>query len=86
MALSAELLAVLACPETKEPLVYFAGGEDGKQEEAAFLLSPGARLRYRIEAGVPVMLVEEAERLEAKDVERLLKRAEVLGIRATGNR
>jgi uncharacterized protein YbaR (Trm112 family) len=86
MALTDDLLAVLACPESKEPLLYFAGGEDGKQPDAAFLLSPGARLRYRIEGDVPVMLVEEAERLEAKDVERLVKQADALGIRAAGNR
>jgi uncharacterized protein YbaR (Trm112 family) len=86
MALSEELLAVLACPESKEPLYYFPAGEDGKQDDAAFLLSAGARLRYRIEQGVPVMLVEEAERLEAKEVDRLLKRAEALGIRVAGKR
>ncbi len=86
MALSEDLLTVLACPESKEPLLYFAAGEDGKQPDAAFLLSPGSRLRYRIEGEVPVMLVEEAERLDAKDVERLMKQADVLGIRAAGNR
>lgn len=86
MALSADLLAVLACPESKEPLLYFAGGEDGKQPDASFLLATGSRLRYRIEGDVPVMLVEEAERLDAKDVERLVKRADALGIRAAGNR
>jgi len=86
MALSADLLAVLACPESKEPLLYFAGGEDGKQPDGSFLLAAGSRLRYRIEGDVPVMLVEEAERLEAKDVERLVKRADALGIRAAGNR
>ena len=81
MALSEDLLAVLACPESKEPLYYFPAGEDGKQEDAAFLLAVGSRLRYRIEAGVPVMLIEEAERLEANEVERLAKRAESLGIK-----
>ena len=86
MALSEDLLAVLACPESKEPLLYFAGGEDGKQPDAAFLLCPGSRLRYRIEGEVPVMLVEEAERMEAKEMERLVKRAEALGIHAAGKR
>ena len=86
MALSEDLLAVLACPESKEPLLYFAGGEDGKQPDASFLLATGSRLRYRIEGDVPVMLVDEAERLDAKDVERLVKRADALGIRAAGNR
>ena len=62
-------------------MLYFAGGEDGKQPEAAFLLATGSRLRYRIEGEVPVLLVEEAERLEAREVERLVKRAEALGIK-----
>jgi len=80
MSLSSELLAVLACPESKQPLIYFGGGEQGGQPEAAFLLCPSSRLRYRIEGDVPVLLVEEAERLEAKDVERLVQRAKDLGI------
>jgi uncharacterized protein YbaR (Trm112 family) len=86
MALSPDLLAVLACPESKEPLLYFAGGEAGNQPEAAFLLCAASRLRYRIEDEVPVMLVEEAERLEARDVERLVNRARELGIRGSGDR
>lgn len=80
MTLSPDLLAVLACPESKQPLVYFAGGEQGDQPEAAFLLCPSSRLRYRIEGDVPVLLVEEAERLEARDVERLVQRAKALGM------
>ena len=80
MTLSPDLLAVLACPESKQPLVYFAGGVQGDKPESAFLLCPSSRLRYRIEGDVPVLLVEEAERLEAKDVERLVQRAKALGI------
>jgi uncharacterized protein YbaR (Trm112 family) len=51
MSLAPELLAVLACPESKAPLLYFAGGEDGKKPEEAFLLCPTSRLRYRIAGG-----------------------------------
>jgi uncharacterized protein YbaR (Trm112 family) len=72
MALSDDLLAVLACPESKQPLVYFGGGERGNQPDSAFLLCPASRLRYRIEDGIPVMLVEEAERLPQAEVDRLL--------------
>ena len=50
MPLPPELLAVLACPESKAPLLYFAGGEAGDQPAAAFLFCPTSRLRYRIEA------------------------------------
>ena len=80
MPLSPDLLAVLACPESKQPLLYFQGGELGDQPEAGFLLCPSSRLRYRIEGDIPVMLVDEAERLEQAEVDRLLTRANALGI------
>lgn len=60
MPLSPDLLVVLACPESKAPLLYFAASEDGG---AAFLYCPTSRLRYRIEGDIPVLLIEEAERL-----------------------
>lgn len=74
------MLAVLACPESHQPLVYFDGGERGDQPEAAFLLCPVSRLRYRIEGDIAVLLVDEAERLAPGEVERLLGRAQELGI------
>ncbi len=80
MSLAAELLAVLACPESKAPLLYFSGGESGTDPDASFFLCPSSRLRYRIEGDVPVLLVDEADRLEGKEVERLLTRAKQLGI------
>lgn len=75
-----ELVDILVCPKTKAPLVYFPRGEQGNDEAGAFLVCPSSRLRYRIEAGVPVMLVEEATELPAEAVERLLARARELGI------
>ena len=72
MTLSETLLAVLACPKSKQPLVYFPKGEDGTDEAKAFLLCPTSRLRYRIDGGVPVLLVEEAQEVEAREVDRLL--------------
>lgn len=64
MALARELLDVLVCPKSKEPLVYF--------EAEGFLLCPASRLRYRIEQGVPVLLVDEATELAPAEVERLM--------------
>jgi uncharacterized protein YbaR (Trm112 family) len=61
MALSPDLLAILVCPESKEPLIHVPAGLDGPGE---YLFCPASRLRYRIEDGIPVMLVEEAERLD----------------------
>jgi uncharacterized protein YbaR (Trm112 family) len=80
MAVADTLLTVLACPKSKQPLVYFPKGEDGSDEAAGFLLCPASRLRYRIDGGVPVMLVEEAQELEGREVERLLERARTLGL------
>jgi uncharacterized protein YbaR (Trm112 family) len=41
-------------------------------QDGDFLLGPASRLRYRIEGGVPVLLVEEAEELDQQEVDRLL--------------
>lgn len=53
------LLEVLVCPVTRGPLTY-----DRDRQE---LVSPGAGLAYPIRDGVPVMLPEEARRLDEPD-------------------
>jgi uncharacterized protein YbaR (Trm112 family) len=35
------------------------------------LFCPASRLRYRIDGGIPILLVEEAERLEEEEAARL---------------
>jgi uncharacterized protein YbaR (Trm112 family) len=52
------------CPKSKLPLVLFA--------DQGFYLCPGSRLRYRIEGGIPVLLVEEAEPVSQAEVDRLM--------------
>ncbi len=47
-------------------------------------MCPASRLRYRIDRGVPVMLVEEAEELPAERVEALVARAIELGLSSPG--
>ena len=79
MTLSGDLLAKLVCPKSKQGLTYFPRGEDDRDEGKAFLLSPAARLRYRIEAGVPVLLIDEAEASLERELTRLLERAKALG-------
>lgn len=54
-----KLLNILVCPVTKGPLVY----DKAKQE----LISKSARLAYPIRDGIPVMLEDEARRLEEKE-------------------
>jgi uncharacterized protein YbaR (Trm112 family) len=80
MALSPELIEVLRCPASREKLVYFAAGESGDDPSSAFLFSPAAGLKYRIEDEIPVLLVDEAERLEPAETERLRARAAELGL------
>jgi uncharacterized protein YbaR (Trm112 family) len=53
------LLKILVCPVTKGPLVY----DKAKQE----LISKTARLAYPIRDGIPVMLEDEARRLEENE-------------------
>lgn len=55
-----KLLEILVCPLTHDPLRYDAN----KQE----LISDRAKLAYPIRDGIPVMLVDEARKLEEKDV------------------
>lgn len=78
--LSADLVAVLACPKSKQPLIYFPKGEENRDEATAFLFCPASRLRYRIERGVPVMLVEEATDVPEAMVTVLISRAKTLGL------
>jgi uncharacterized protein YbaR (Trm112 family) len=52
-------------------------------EAEEFLFCPESRLRYRIEDGVPVMLVEEAEELDEGTARELMAAARLRGIVAT---
>ncbi len=51
-----KLLEILVCPVTRGPLEY----DSAKQE----LISRSAKLAYPIRDGIPIMLPEEARRLD----------------------
>lgn len=55
--LDPRLLEILVCPVTKGPLRY--------DREASELVSASAGLAYPIRDGIPVMLPEEARKLDA---------------------
>lgn len=55
MAISKELLEILACPKCKGD-VTLTPAEDG-------LVCQACRLRYPIKDDIPIMLIDEAERL-----------------------
>ena len=75
MALDPQLLAILACPEDKGPLLYFEA-EDS-------LYNPRLRRRYAIRDDIPIMLIDEAETVPDAEHDRLLARAEAEGIKPT---
>jgi uncharacterized protein len=54
--LPADLLAILVCPKCRGPLAV----------EPAALRCDACRLRYRVEDGIPVMLIEEATPVPAE--------------------
>ena len=56
MAVDPKLLEILVCPLTKGPLRY-----DAEREE---LVSEQAGLAYPIRDGIPIMLIDEARRLD----------------------
>jgi uncharacterized protein len=78
--LAQDLLDILVCPKSKAPLVYFPRGENGDDDRAEFLLCPASRLRYRIDDGVAVLLIDEATELAPAEVERLVAKARNLGL------
>ena len=55
-AVDRRMLEALVCPETRAPLRYDA--------EAQELISTAAHLAYPIRNGIPVMLVDEARKLD----------------------
>lgn len=75
MALDPQLLEILACPDDKGPLLYFA--------DESSLYNPRLKRRYRIEDDIPVMLIDEAETVSDDEDARLLAKAEAEGIAPT---
>jgi len=51
-----KLLEILVCPLTKAPLEY----DEARQE----LISRQAKLAFPIREGIPIMLIDEARKLE----------------------
>ncbi|HVA44098.1 MAG TPA: Trm112 family protein [Acidimicrobiales bacterium] len=72
MSLDPQLLAILACPEDKGPLLYF--------EAESSLYNPRLRRRYEIRDDIPIMLIDEAETVNAEEHDRLMAKAADDGI------
>ncbi|MFZ1990086.1 MAG: Trm112 family protein [Alphaproteobacteria bacterium] len=55
------LLEILVCPVTRGPLTY----DRGRQE----LVSRLAKLAYPVREGIPIMLAEEARKLDDSEID-----------------
>jgi uncharacterized protein YbaR (Trm112 family) len=75
VGLDPQLLAILACPEDKGPLLYF--------ESEDSLYNPRLRRRYSIRDDIPIMLIDEAETVDDAEHDRLLAKAASEGIKPT---
>jgi uncharacterized protein YbaR (Trm112 family) len=76
MALDPKLLEILACPEDKGPLLYFADEDT--------LYNPRLKRRYRVLDGdIPDLLIDDAETVDDGEAARLTKKAETDGIAPT---
>ena len=75
MPLDPQLLEILACPDDKGPLLYFA-------DEGA-LYNPRLKRRYAVRDDIPIMLIDEAETVDEAEHGRLLAKAEADGITPT---
>ncbi len=73
--LDPRLLEILACPEDKGPLLYFA--------DEASLYNPRIKRRYDIREGIPVMLIDEATTVDGTEHDRLMAKADAEGIEPT---
>ncbi len=76
MALDPKLLEILACPQDKGPLLYFADEQS--------LYNPRLHRRYRVlEGDIPDLLIDDAEAVDDAEHARLTKKAETDGVEPT---
>jgi uncharacterized protein YbaR (Trm112 family) len=75
MTLDPQLLEILACPEDKGPLLYFA--------DEAILYNPRLHRTYEVRDDIPIMLIDEATAVDDAEHERLVAKAEADGVRPT---
>jgi uncharacterized protein len=75
VTLDPKLLDILACPEDKGPLLYFA--------DESSLYNPRLKRRYAVRDDIPIMLIDEAETVNDAEHDRLLAKAATEGIQPT---
>ncbi|RAV09304.1 Trm112 family protein [Mycolicibacterium sp. GF69] len=70
MALDEKLLDILVCPQDRGPLLLVGG------HSPEYLYNPRLRRAYRIDDGIPVLLIDEAVAVtDEAEHQRMLDRA-----------
>ncbi|OIN82399.1 Trm112 family protein [Mycobacterium malmoense] len=64
------LLSILVCPADRGPLLLVS-----QENGAELLYNPRLRRAYRIEDGIPVLLIDEARDVDDDEHARLMARA-----------
>ena len=67
-----KLLSILVCPQDRGPLLPVV--DEGLREKhgtSEFLYNPRLRRAYRIDDGIPVLLIDEAFGVDEADHQRL---------------
>lgn len=72
MSLDPQLLEILACPDDKGPLLYFA--------DENILYNPRLKRRYAINDDIPIMLVDESTIVDDAEHDRLVAKAAAEGV------
>ncbi len=75
MAVDPKLLEILACPEDKGPLLYFADEDT--------LYNPRLKRSYDVRDDIPIMLIDEAVTVSDDEHARLMAKASAEGIKPT---
>jgi uncharacterized protein YbaR (Trm112 family) len=73
--LDPRLLEILACPQDKGPLLYFA--------DEQLLFNPRLNQSYAVRDGIPVMLIDQASSVDQAEADRLAAKAKSEGIQPT---
>ena len=73
--LDPRLLEILACPQDKGPLLYFA--------DEHLLFNPRLNQTYPVRDGIPVMLIDQATAVDSAEAARLSAKADAEGVQPT---
>jgi uncharacterized protein YbaR (Trm112 family) len=71
--LDEKLLSILVCPQDRGPLLLISDVHVGDEHRTReFLYNPRLRRAYRVEDGIPVLLIDEAVAVTDDEHQRLL--------------